>query len=126
MLPAATFGAGFSPCFVVRTQWGQALGPGGGAAMYQHNDEHLEGQPLVMPARLGGGGCLVMPHTCPSEGKGEQPRARAVGVMGTALQALAALARESSPCLHMAGGPEKIGQELPPFTSPHPCVLPQH
>lgn len=69
-----------------------------------------------------------MLHACPSKGKGEQPRARAAGAMGTSLLALApaALAGESSLCLHMAGGPEKIGQELPPFTSPHPRVLPQH
>lgn len=69
-----------------------------------------------------------MPHACSSEGKGEQPRARAEGAMGTSLlaRAPAVLARESSPCLPMAGGPEKIGQELPPFTSLHPYVLPQY
>lgn len=69
-----------------------------------------------------------MPHTCPSEGKGEQPCARAAGVMGTSSLAWApaVLAKESSPCLHMAGGPDKIGQELPPFTSLRSYVLPQH
>lgn len=67
-----------------------------------------------------------MPHVCPSEGQGHQPRAGAAGALGTSGLAPAALARESSPCLHMAGRPEKIGQELPPFSSLYPHVLPQH
>ena len=52
-----------------------------------------------------------MSHACPSEGKGEQTRAGAAGAMDTSslAQAPAVLVRESSSCLHMAGGPEKIG-----------------
>lgn len=64
-----------------------------------------------------------MPHAPPSAGEGEQPGAGAAGAMGMSqlARAPAALARESSRCPHMAGGPEKIGQELPPFTPRYPA-----
>lgn len=83
----------------------------------------------MVPARPGGGWRLAMPHALPSKGEGEQRCARAADAMGTSalVRAPSALARESGPCLHMAGGPEKNRSRAPSLRpSPHPRVLLHH